>query len=187
MKIISFNIRGLGAAEKKKEVRRLVSERKPSVLCIQESKLEVVDDFLCRSLWGSDPMAFSFKPSVGASGGIITVWDPSVVDVWMSINIDNCLIIKGNIVKNNDVFCLANVYAPCESRGRQVLWNALSNLFMLHNESAWCVLGDFNVVRSSDERRGRVDNSSGDFVSFNQFIDGNYLVDLPLCGRNFTW
>ena len=50
MKIISFNIRGLGATEKRTEIRRLVSERKSTVLCIQESKLEVVDEFLCRSL-----------------------------------------------------------------------------------------------------------------------------------------
>jgi hypothetical protein len=98
-----------------------VLEKKPTVLCIQESKLEVVDEFMCRSLWGSDPMAFSFKASLGASGGIITVWDPSVLDVWLSVNIANCLIVKGSFLKNNEVFCLANIYAPCDIRGRQEL------------------------------------------------------------------
>jgi len=188
MKIISINIRGLGAVVKKREIRRLVVEKKPTVLCIQETKLEVVDEFLCRSLWGTDPMSFSFKSSVGASGGIITVWDPSLVDVWLSVNIANCLIIKGTLLQNNEVFCLANVYAPCEGKGRQDLWDALTNLFQLHSEAAWCFLGDFNAVRSSDERRGRVENNVfGDYAPFNQFIDGNFLVDLPLCGRNFTW
>jgi len=47
MKIISFNIRGLGAVVKKREIRRLVLEKKPAVLCIQEMKMEVVDEFLC--------------------------------------------------------------------------------------------------------------------------------------------
>ena len=181
MKIISVNIRGLGAVEKKREIRRLVSEKKLTVLCIQESKFEVVDEFLCRSLWGTDPMAFSFKSLVGASGGIITVWDPSLVDVWLSVNKANCLIIKGTLLKYNEVFCLANIYAPCDSRGRQVLWDTLTSLFQLHCEAAWCVLGDFNAVRSSEERRGRVENNTyGDYAPFNQFIDGNFLVDLPL-------
>lgn len=35
MKILSINIRGLGAAEKRRDVRKLVLERKPMMLCIQ--------------------------------------------------------------------------------------------------------------------------------------------------------
>jgi len=30
-------------------------------------------------------------------------------------------------------------------------------------------------------------SSNEDFSPFNIFIDGNFLIDLPLCGRNFTW
>ncbi|KEH17203.1 endonuclease/exonuclease/phosphatase family protein [Medicago truncatula] len=186
--MLSFNSRGLGAPEKRREINWLVSERKPTLLCIQESKLEVVDEFLCRSQWGSAPMGFYFKSSVGASGGIITVWDPSVLNVWMTVNIANCLIIKGTFIKNNEVFCLANIYAPCDNRGRQVLWDAVSNLLLLHGDVAWFVLGDFNVVRSSEERRGRFENTFYvDYAPFNQFIDGNFLIDSPLCGHNFTW
>jgi len=46
MKILSYNVRGLGGGEKRVEVRRLVSDKHPFVLCIQESKLGVVDDLL---------------------------------------------------------------------------------------------------------------------------------------------
>jgi len=28
---------------------------------------------------------------------------------------------------------------------------------------------------------------NSDYAPFNQFIDGNFLIDLPLYGRNFTW
>jgi hypothetical protein len=34
MKVVSFNVRGLGGDEKRAEVRRLVHEKKPFVLCI---------------------------------------------------------------------------------------------------------------------------------------------------------
>jgi len=45
MKMLSYNVRGLGALEKRKEVIRLVSEKSPFMLCIQKSKMCVVNDF----------------------------------------------------------------------------------------------------------------------------------------------
>jgi exonuclease III len=34
MKIISYNVRGLGGFEKRSEVRKMVVEKKPFVLCL---------------------------------------------------------------------------------------------------------------------------------------------------------
>ena len=78
--------------------------------------------FLCRSMWGSSAVSFSFKPSVGASGGILTLWDTLEVDIWLSMSFDNCLVVKGRFIKSNLDFSLVNVFAPCKSGGRQVLW-----------------------------------------------------------------
>ena len=188
MKIISFNICGLGMVEKRREIRRLIVEKSPDVFCIQETKLEVVDDVMCRSLWGSEDVAYSFKPLVGASGGILRMWNPSVVNIWLTMILSHSLIVIGRFLVNNVDFGLANIYAPCDNRGRQESWHALGGMLQRHNSIAWCVLGDFNAVRSNVERRGRsVTNNYDVFVPFNHFIDGNSLVDLPLCGRNFTW
>jgi len=174
--------------EKKREIRRLITKMRPNVFSIQETKLEVVDDVLCRTLWGSDDVSYSFKLLVGALGGILTMWDSSVVDIWMSLILSNALIVKGKFIKNNVDFVMANVYAPCDNRGRQLLWNELNILVQRYSTDAWCVLGDFNAVCSCEERRSRSTISGNDdFAPFNQFIDGNFLIDLPLCGRNFTW
>jgi len=35
MKVLAYNVRGLGGVEKRVEVRRLVQEKNPFVLCIQ--------------------------------------------------------------------------------------------------------------------------------------------------------
>jgi exonuclease III len=77
MLVLSYNARGLGGGEKRMEIRNLVRDKHPFVLCIQESKMSVVDEELIKSIWGEGPSAFSYKPSVGASGGLITVWDSS--------------------------------------------------------------------------------------------------------------
>ena len=41
MKIITYNARGLGGGEKRVEVRRLVQDKRPMVLFIQENKLKI--------------------------------------------------------------------------------------------------------------------------------------------------
>ncbi|MCI69160.1 cytochrome P450, partial [Trifolium medium] len=64
MKIVSWNIRRLGGSEKRQEVRQLVGQQKPFLVCIQESKLQFCDAFVCASLWGNSPHAFSYRPSV---------------------------------------------------------------------------------------------------------------------------
>ncbi|GAU48973.1 hypothetical protein TSUD_245640 [Trifolium subterraneum] len=88
------------------------------------------------------------KEAGGASGGLLTLWDSSEVEVWAS-----------------------------ESYEIQAL-----------GRSRVCVCGDFNAVRSIEERRsvsGRT--RSQDHIVFNRFIDDNNLIDLPLCGRKYTW
>jgi exonuclease III len=188
MKLLSFNVRGLGGWEKRREVLRLVREKNPFVFCIQETKLQVVDDFVCRSLWGGESYGFSYRPSLGAACGILTLWNSKEVDVFMSMSFENVLIIKGRFLKSGVDFAIANVYAPCDNVGREHLWERVAAL--IHNDEgrAWCVSGDFNAIRSESERKSRVIGGvSENFSAFNNFIDFTMLVDLPLGGRNFTW
>jgi hypothetical protein len=79
MRLLSWNVRGLCGLEKRKEVKELVREKYPFVFCLQETKMQSIDDFLCTSIWGPLNCDYSFSPSVGASGGLLTVWDTSEV------------------------------------------------------------------------------------------------------------
>jgi len=159
-----------------------------SIVCIQETKLQFCDDFICASLWGAPSHSFSFYPSVGASGGLLTMWDSNEVEVWDSAGGNNYLMIHGNFVKSNEEFYLFNVYAPCDMLAKQALWDCLSNRLAQLVDKKVCICGDFNVVRNGEERRS-IRNSviEVDYVSFNGFIDDNLLVDLPLHGRKYTW
>ena len=53
-------------------------------------------------------------------------------------------------------------------------------------EDPWCLGGDFNVLRSPNERNeeGRW---LGDMRRFSRVIDDLVLKDLPLKGGRFTW
>ena len=188
MKLVSWNVRELGSVEKRREVRKLVEEKKPLILCLQETKLAVCDDKLSLLMWGDSNHAYSFRPSVGASRGLLTVWDTLEGEVWSSVSQDNVLIIHGKFIRTNEVFYIFNVYAPCEVRAKQQLWGSLSVKLQLLQGKKVCVCGDFNAIRRPEERRplrGAV--LAQDIQQFSHFIDENGLIDLPLCGRRFTW
>jgi len=68
------------------------------------------------------------------------------------------------------------------------LWDRLSSMLQQLTGKCVCICGDFNALRSVEERRSlRVYSNVLDMAPFNRFIEENLLVDLPLCGRKFTW
>jgi exonuclease III len=141
MKLVSWNVRGLGGVEKRKEIRRLVGEKNPFILCVQETKLSVCDDSLCNSLWGDSSCSFSYRPSVGASGGLLIMWDAKEVEVWSSGCQNYVLNIHGRFIRTNEEFYLFNVYAPCEQREKHELWVSLSERLQLLGGKKVCVCG----------------------------------------------
>jgi len=56
-------------------------EKRPSILSIQETKLQRCDEGVCLSVWDGQQAAFSFRPSLGAFGGLLTIWDSTEVEV----------------------------------------------------------------------------------------------------------
>lgn len=65
IEIISYDAGGLRGVVKRKMVYILIKEKKYDSLCIRETKFEVVGDFLCVSLWGSNDMRFFYWTSTG--------------------------------------------------------------------------------------------------------------------------
>lgn len=83
---------------------------------------------------------------------------------------------------------IVNVYAPCDLRGKKFMWEEIINSMESRGGDRWCVLGDFNSIKSSSERRG-VDgfNRNEEVQLFRDFLAESGLIDLPLVGRKFTW
>ncbi|KAL1060313.1 hypothetical protein V6Z11_1Z107900 [Gossypium hirsutum] len=78
MKIVSWNIRGMGTDLKITLVNRLLSKYRVDMCFLRESKLEVVTGDLISRIWGDDNFDFRYAAALGRSGGLITIWDKSV-------------------------------------------------------------------------------------------------------------
>ena len=68
---------------------------------------------------------------------------------------------------------------------RAALWEELSRVHVRWN-TAWFLFGDFNIIRYPCERHG-CESFSPAVFTFSDFIENNYLVDLPLDVATYTW
>ncbi|GJT38736.1 RNA-directed DNA polymerase, eukaryota [Tanacetum coccineum] len=150
----------------------------------KESKSEEVNQFLIRYLWPRSHVDWAYSSSMGASGGIITMWDTRTFEVDCQFSNRNFLGVTGSWRGLSSKVGLFNVYAPQSSSLKEQLWSLIERV-IADMDATWIIFGDFNVVRSLDERIG----SSFDVNeanTFNDFISRSGLCDLPLGGRRFT-
>nr|KYP70042.1 hypothetical protein KK1_009250 [Cajanus cajan] len=188
MKILSFNIRGLGGRLKVVEVRNLVRSENVDMVCLQETKKESVDKKLCASLWGADDFEWAFYPSEGRSGGIVSIWKTSIFKLETSIIQPNFIALYGRWGEQNLDCWVVNVYAPCVQQLKKDLWVRLHALMDEKGGARWCLVGDFNSVKDAKERKGVAVNFRREKAEcFAEFIQKTSLIDLPLSGRKYTW
>nr|GFB53451.1 RNA-directed DNA polymerase, eukaryota [Tanacetum cinerariifolium] len=128
---------------------------------------------------------FVSSDSIGNSGGILCIWEASVFKKEFVTVFDNFVAIYGSWCSNNSKLLIVVVYAPQSSACKRLLWEYISSFITRWNGET-IVMGDFNVVRSTDERLGSRFNQSSAKV-FNQFIESSGLVDIKLEGYSFTW
>ena len=50
----------------------------------------------------------------------------------------------------------------------------------------WLILGDFNYIRSPDNRN-KPEGNFHDMFTFNDFIREQNFTELPIKGRHYTW
>jgi exonuclease III len=183
--ILCWNIRGINASEKWDAVRDKVEESACSVICLQETKKEHFDMSFVRKFAPRRFDCFDFIPSVGASGGILVIWNSSILRGDILDKRSYGITIQFTSAHSNKVWKLTNVYGPCAEPARTefVTW------FREHDitdEENWIFLGDFNFYRSLSNRN-KPGGNLADTLVFNDAIGHLGLVELPLKGRAFTW
>ncbi|KAL8506727.1 hypothetical protein ACS0TY_017576 [Phlomoides rotata] len=67
MKMMTYNIRGLGSKVKRREIKKIIRD--------QETKLEVINDVVCKSVWGEGHVEWAYRKAEGRAGGFISLWD----------------------------------------------------------------------------------------------------------------
>jgi exonuclease III len=79
-KILFWNIRGINSQEKWDAIGDKIKESACHMLCLQETKREAFDAFYIKKLCPITLDKFAFSSSIGASGGLLIVWNSSLFD-----------------------------------------------------------------------------------------------------------
>ncbi|GJZ61711.1 RNA-directed DNA polymerase, eukaryota [Tanacetum coccineum] len=146
--------------------------------------MESISDMDVKILWGNSNFEYLFSEAIGNSGGILYTWDPNIFLNEQHILSDNFVALFGTWVPTKTKL-LISIYAPQPRTEKRSLWHYIMSLVTRWQGDS-IVMGDFNEVRSADERMGSVFNIQG-AADFNDFISNSGLVDIQLEGYSFTW
>lgn len=125
MKIISWNVRGLGGVKKRRSVRECIIKYDPTILILQETKKEDMNVHLVKSSMGPKLTEWCSLPVVGTSGGIIIAWDPLEVRKIDEI-VGNFLVsIKLVEISFGFEWMFFGVYGPCRPQNQSDFWAEL--------------------------------------------------------------
>ncbi|XP_071728511.1 uncharacterized protein [Rutidosis leptorrhynchoides] len=135
-------------------------------------------------LWGSSDFGYIQKEVVGNSGGMLLIWDTKSFKASSTMCSEYFLAVRGNWVGSGKDSIIVNIYGPHDDASKKVMWRSLDSI-MLGIDSAWVLCGDFNEVRVESDRK------NCEFIRrrasrFNDFINRNKLIEIPINGRKFT-
>ncbi|XP_028797766.1 uncharacterized protein LOC114753260 [Neltuma alba] len=123
--------------------------------------------------------------SEGFSGGIWLLW---IDQVKVQILVNHKQFIHSRIcdVEGRLPFLFTAIYGSPNPVSRNLLWRELLQLNS-GDQEAWLLAGDFNAIRSNEERRGGTRHAGMGNKAFKEFIDSASLMDLGYTGPRFTW
>lgn len=186
--LLSWNVRGLNARARRDNVCTLVDDIKPTIVCLQETKLDVIPRYLVLSMLGMAFDQFAYLPASNTHGGVLIAG--RVPDVSFSNVLVGCYSITVSVANSSSgdedgSWWLTAVYGP-QDEVEKVLF--LEELEAIRDEclGPWALTGDFNLIlNEADKNNDRINRAS--LRRFRQTVATLELQDMHLHGRCFTW
>lgn len=180
---LSWNVRGLNNSARRKVVADLVTDHKCNIVCLQETKLEVItSSIVAETLGNSFSDNFVFLPAIGSRGGILLAANADHYSVSPQPNLIGTYSISVLITDLNDnsSWMMTGVYGPQEASDKLLFIAEMCNLKNLCPPE-WVILGDFNLISRASEKSNPNINLRL-LCAFRAVIDDLGLKELPLLG-----
>ena len=75
LKLMSWNVRGANDVNKRRIIKSMVRKQKVDLMCIQETKIQLMTDGVLKSLGVGRFLDWRTLEAVGAVGGVLICWD----------------------------------------------------------------------------------------------------------------
>lgn len=127
-KILSWNVRGLNDHKKRTIIKGCINRWKPSVICIQETKMESINEKIIGSIWKADNIDWKYLPAKGSAGGILIMWRNDRVNCHGIIPGEITLSCLFSNLSNEDFWFFSGVYCRGNCEERIKLGNELKHI-----------------------------------------------------------
>ncbi|KAK1347753.1 hypothetical protein POM88_055030 [Heracleum sosnowskyi] len=182
--ILCWNIRGVNKDTNRANVKHTALKNQTNIICLQETKCSNWSQSMQNDIWDVADHGWAIQNSEGFSGGLLTSWDKDLFEeVGVKTN-KNWLWISLRSKNTGVKFHCVNIYAPQEPREKREVWKALSIEFMKDELDPVCFMGDFNAIRSIEERKD-CSYRRADTHDFNKFIKDLNLLEIPMSNDSF--
>lgn len=185
MKILFWNVRGLGNAGRRKLLLELVNKHNFDCICLQET---IKTSFRQRELYrfaGQKNMAGAWPPCSGHSGGMLLGFDKDLADIYDEDMGNFFQSVHVRMKADGFEWMLVNIYGPAHDDRKLEFLEEIQTKIQ-SSEVPMLFGGDFNLVRRVEEK------SSGNvsihlMEAFNEMINVIELRELQRNGSRYTW
>ncbi|XP_043697110.1 uncharacterized protein LOC122647868 [Telopea speciosissima] len=178
MKCLAWNVRGMNASTKRMEIKKVCKDHEVKLVGLFETKVKLDN---CASIFDSFLTGWKYlhNGDLDNSIRIWLGWDPNFYDVVLVQKSKQFVHAKVSIVGTSVFFFCTVFYALNSVVARKELWEdvgAIASAII----NPWAVLGDFNVIRSNNEKIGGDPVRIEAMDDFNSFIDGVWASRLEM-------
>lgn len=186
MIITSWNIRGLNSKGKQRYLKERLRKDKPGIAIIQEMKItmqqmvRIIKKLKIQyEVMGQD--------AIGTAGGLTIMWNPEelIFENWTSL--PRILTSSCRVIGSAERVLITRVYGPHTRGDREIFIKNVKEARGLYPEMPWIIGGDFNLIRTLDEKKGGIRRTDQFMDMFNDIIAEQRLVDMQTINGIFTW
>ena len=183
--IASWNIRGLNWPNKQEDVKLFLHNNSIGLVRLLETKIKLQNvQKVASNLFPSWRWMHNF--TLNSKGRIWLAWKPNVYRTHLISMSDQLIHCKVTHLSTNKHFYLSMIYGFNHEDQRTSLWNDLLNIGR-NMDDAWCLMGDFNALRSKEDRIGGNDVEEHELKELANLLEVCELHELKSIGAYFSW
>ena len=144
--VASLNVCGLRNAKKRKQIFKMLKEKKTDIACLQETYITNNDYVRWKKEWGGE--MFFFEGTKHGRGQVTLIRNKLPFECTPEILEDRIVSIN---IKAEKEICIFNIYAPCGQRDTKEFLVNLKPTVEKSKAEIKILCGDFNTVMCNDK------------------------------------
>jgi exonuclease III len=164
----------------------LVRDAKASLVCLQETKLQIIyRATVIQSLGLEFADDFAFLPADGTRGEILLAASSRLMSLSLPSSTPNTISALITDKADGSTWTASGVYGP-QGEAQKIEFIAELQALAAASPPRWLVFGDFNLIyKAEDKSNDRLNRRL--MRRFKSALDAMRLRELNLSGRRFTW